>query len=80
LSTLHSSKGLEFDHVFILGLNAEILQHGEEIDDERLTMLRRLISMGIGRAKQSVILGYKPQTKAPIIDFFDKKTYTEVVV
>ena len=80
LSTLHSSKGLEFDHVFILGLNAEILQHGEEIDDERLTMLRRLISMGIGRAKQSVILGYKPQTKAPIIDFFDKNTYTEVVV
>lgn len=80
LSTLHSSKGLEFDHVFILGLNAEILQHGEEIDDERLTTLRRLISMGIGRAKQSVILGYKPQTKAPIIDFFDKNTYTEVVV
>jgi DNA helicase IV len=60
LSTLHSAKGLEFDHVIIIGLNAEVTVHGEEADDDRLITLRRLLAMGIGRARKSVVLGYKP--------------------
>ncbi len=43
LSTLHSAKGLEFDHVIIIGLNAEITPHGGEEEDDRLANLRRLL-------------------------------------
>jgi len=80
LSTLHSAKGLEFDHVFILGLNAEVLPHGEDADDEKLITLRRLLSMGIGRAKKSVILGYSPGDVSKLFDFFNKETYEEHIL
>jgi superfamily I DNA/RNA helicase len=69
LSTLHSAKGLEFDHVIIIGLNAEVTVHGQEADDDRLIMLRRLLAMGIGRARKSVILGYKPGEASKLIDY-----------
>jgi ATP-dependent exoDNAse (exonuclease V) beta subunit len=78
LSTLHSAKGLEFDHVFILGLNADTMSHGDDEQDDRLSMLRRLLAMGIGRAKKSVIVGYKPGEASRLIDFFDESTYDEV--
>ncbi len=80
LCTLHSAKGLEFDHVFILGLNRETMSHGEEEDDDRLSMLRRLLAMGIGRAKKTVIVGYKPGAASKLIEFFDEGTYEEVEV
>jgi len=80
LSTLHSSKGLEFDHVIIIGLNANVLQHGDDIDDEKLVTLRRLIAMGIGRAKKSVILGYKADEKSNIVDFFNRDAFVQVDV
>lgn len=79
-STLHSAKGLEFDHVIILGLNAEVMTHGQDEQDDQLVTLRRLLAMGVGRAKQSVILGYKPDDASKLIDYFDPKTYNELVV
>jgi DNA helicase IV len=69
LSTLHSAKGLEFDHVVIVGLNAEVTVHGQEADDDRLITLRRLLAMGIGRARKSVILGYKRGEASKLIDY-----------
>ncbi|HTF95488.1 MAG TPA: 3'-5' exonuclease [Cellvibrio sp.] len=69
LCTLHSSKGLEFDYVFILGLNAEVTKHGEEEEDDKLQTLRRLLAMGIGRARENVILGYKPGAASKLIDY-----------
>ncbi|MDP2762070.1 MAG: 3'-5' exonuclease [Sideroxyarcus sp.] len=80
LSTLHSAKGLEFDHVFILGLNKEVLPHGDGTEDERLSTLRRLLAMGIGRAKKSVVLGYAPDDVSSLFDFFDKDTYEEHIL
>jgi len=80
LSTLHSAKGLEFDHVFILGLNAEMMPHGPGEDDDRLVTLRRLVAMGIGRAKISVTLGYKGSDVSEVMKFADKKTFDEVAV
>jgi superfamily I DNA/RNA helicase len=76
LSTLHSAKGLEFDHVVILGLNREITRHGEEENDDRLITLRRLLAMAIGRARTSVTLGYKPGDESSLIEFLDPKTFT----
>lgn len=80
LCTLHSAKGLEFDHVIILGLNAEVLRHGIGDDDDRLTMLRRLLAMGIGRARKSVILGYKPDEASVLVDYFEPGTFHEVTL
>lgn len=80
LSTLHSAKGLEFDHVIVLGLNSEVTRHGQEEDDETLSMLRRLLAMGIGRARKSVILGYKPGEVSKLLSFIDASCYQEIFV
>ena len=80
LSTLHSAKGLEFDHVIILGLNEEVLRHGDGNDDDRLTTLRRLLAMGIGRARKSVMLGYKPDEASVLISYLDPNTFQGVAV
>ena len=75
LSTLHSAKGLEFDHVIILGLNQKITPHGDDEGDDQLDRLRRLFAMAIGRAKHSVIVGYKPEDASSLIKYFSKDTY-----
>jgi DNA helicase IV len=78
LSTLHSAKGLEFDHVCVLGLNAELTPHGEEPDDAQLDNLRRLLAMAVGRARQSVIVGYKPEDASTVIDFLDPESFVKI--
>ena len=75
LSTIHSAKGLEFDHVLMPGLNQEVTPHGEEDGDGELESLRRLVAMGIGRARKSVMLGYKPGEASTIIDLLDREAY-----
>jgi len=80
LCTLHSAKGLEFDHVIIIGLNQEVTSHGDDEGDDKLTMLRRLLAMGISRAKKSVVLGYKPEDASSLIGYLDEDTYEEIVV
>jgi len=74
LSTLYSAKGLEFDHVFILGLSQETLPHDDE-DDDRETKLRRLVAMGIGRARTFACIGYNPDDPASIVNYLDADTY-----
>jgi len=80
LSTLHSAKGLEFDHVVIIGLNAEVMTHGDEEDDDQLLTLRKLLAMGIGRARLSVILGYKPGEESHLIEYLDEAAFEAVDV
>lgn len=78
LSTLHSAKGLEFDHVIMIGLNAEMLIHGADADDDQFLSLRRLLAMGIGRARSGVVLGYKPEDASDLFNFFIPGTYRAV--
>jgi superfamily I DNA/RNA helicase len=80
LSTLHSAKGLEFDHVIVLGLNADVTPHGAEEGDDRLAALRRLLAMGIGRARQSVIVGYKPDEASTLVQFLQPGSFRDVPV
>jgi superfamily I DNA/RNA helicase len=78
LSTMASAKGLEFDHVFIVGLNAEVTPHGAEEGDDLLEGYRRLLAMAAGRARLTVTIGYKPQEASTLIDYLGDDTY-EVV-
>lgn len=75
ISTMHSAKGLEFDHVFILGLNKEVTEHGPDTEDDSLLQLRRLLAMAIGRAKESLTLGYKPGEQSSLFTFLSPETY-----
>jgi len=81
LSTMHSAKGLDFDHVVILGLDNNTLLDGEqETGDDRFEFACRLVSMAIARARLSVTLGYDPRRKSAIINRLDASAYDEVKV
>ena len=56
LSTLHSAKGLEFPHVFIPDLNERILPHKKAVQDADMEEERRLLYVGMTRAKETLHL------------------------
>lgn len=80
LSTIHSAKGLEFDHVLLPGLNQQVTPHGEGEGDATFDRLRRLLAMGVGRARASVMIGYKPGEESTLVSLLDPATYDAVTV
>ena len=77
LSTFYSAKGLEFDYVFILGLNAENTAFDDEESDDKVFVLRRLLAVAVARARKVVVLGYKPGEESRLVAFFKPETYRE---
>lgn len=56
LMTIHCAKGLEYDNVFITGLENEVFPHKMSIDEGNIEEERRLMYVAVTRAKKNLFL------------------------
>ena len=85
LMSLHAAKGLEFRYVFIVGMDDSTLPHESSLDEGRLDEERRLLYVGITRAKEQLWLSYSREaqrwgTKVRLVPsrFFDELPAAEL--
>ena len=89
LITLHSTKGLEFDHVFLSGLEDGLCPHSRSVNEDKgIEEERRLVYVGMTRARKSLtltravyrrIFGNEQQLRASLPSRFLKEIPGELV-
>lgn len=62
MATLHAAKGLEWDNVFLMGLNEGYLPISYAKTDSEIAEENRLLYVGITRAKKSLMLSFNGQS------------------
>lgn len=69
LATLHSTKGLEWSHVSLIGLNQGLFPISYAQDSEAIAEEKRLFYVGITRAKDTLTISWNAQK--PVSQFLD---------
>ena len=62
LSTFHGSKGLEWDHVFLVRMNDEVFP--QQKDEDGILQERRLFYVAVTRARKTLTLSYSRNSKS----------------
>ena len=81
--TIHQSKGLEFDEVYIAGCNDKVFPSAQSIRDHALEEEHRLFYVGMTRARKRLFLSYHQQKpKSIFLDeigskYIQYKTYSQ---
>ncbi len=61
--TVHSSKGLEFEHVFVVGLEEELFPHAQSVSEGGVEEERRLFYVAVTRAKKELNISWARKRK-----------------
>jgi ATP-dependent DNA helicase Rep len=63
LMTFHAAKGLEFPHVFMVGMEENLLPHRSSIEADNFEEERRLAYVGITRAQKTLTMTYSSKRR-----------------
>ena len=68
LATLHSAKGLEFDHVYIIDVNEGMIPYKKAVLEQEIEEERRLFYVGMTRARKDLYLFSAKQINRKDVD------------